>query len=74
MVEAFKEQLRLESQGQVQIPPVLPFFEEMLKDAPQIAKTLPHLSQSQQKIHRSHRQHMVSQHHLKHCSISPQTV
>uniref|UniRef100_A0A0R3SKW1 DNA-directed RNA polymerase n=1 Tax=Hymenolepis diminuta TaxID=6216 RepID=A0A0R3SKW1_HYMDI len=58
MVEAFKEQLRLESQGQVQIPPALPFFEEMLKDAPQIAKTLPQHSQSQQKIHRSHRQQM----------------
>ncbi|VDO15113.1 unnamed protein product [Rodentolepis nana] len=48
MMEAFKEQLRLESQGQVQIPPALPFFEEMLK-------TLPHHNQSQQKIHQSHR-------------------
>lgn len=59
MVEAFKEQLRLESQGQVQIPPALPFFEEMLKEAPQIAKTLPHPTQHQQKLQESHRQHIV---------------
>lgn len=44
MVEAFKEQLRLEVMGQVQISPVLPFFEEMLKEAPEIAKTATHPS------------------------------
>ncbi|KAM7536175.1 hypothetical protein Aperf_G00000090814 [Anoplocephala perfoliata] len=55
MVEAFREQLRLESQGQIQIPPALPFFEEMLKEAPQIAKSLPHPSQAQQQLQESHR-------------------
>ncbi|VDM19202.1 unnamed protein product [Hydatigera taeniaeformis] len=39
MVEAFKEQLGLEIVGQVPILPVLPIFEEMLKEAPEIAKT-----------------------------------
>ncbi|VDK23199.1 unnamed protein product [Taenia asiatica] len=44
MVEAFQEQLRLEVMGQVPISPVLPFFEEMLKEAPEIAKTAIHSS------------------------------
>lgn len=60
MVEAFREQLRLESQAQIQIPPALPFFEEVLKEAPQIAKTLPHHSQAQQQLHQSYRLQMVS--------------
>ena len=42
-MEAFHEQLRLETQGQVPIPPALPFFEEMLKDAPKISKTIGHV-------------------------------